>query len=160
MKAKLANLTWGTVAGLAAAATSLAGGTATYPNLEPWYASLAKPSFNPPNWVFAPVWTSLYVLIAISLWRILKGPPSGLRNQALSAFAIMLVVNAAWSWMFFAAHSPFLGLVNIVPQLALIAATIVWCHRLDRLAAWCLVPLLAWVSFASVLNLAIWRLNG
>ena len=144
----------------AVAAASVTGQLATYPNLAPWYASLEKPGFNPPNWIFAPVWTTLFVLMAFALWRILRLPASQPRRAALILFFIQLALNAAWSWMFFGAHSPALGLVNIVPQLAVIAMTIVAFHRLDRLAAWCLVPLAAWVTFATLLNFSIWRLNG
>jgi benzodiazapine receptor len=145
---------------LAVTATSVAGQIATYPNLEPWYAGLEKPPFNPPNWIFAPVWTSLFVLIAFSLWRILRLPVSAARGRALILILTMLALNAAWSWMFFGANSPLLGLVNIVPQLAVIAASIAACRRVDALAAWCLVPLAGWVAFATLLNVAIWRLNG
>lgn len=148
------------VAIAALAATSIAGQLATYPNLEPWYAGLEKPAFHPPNWVFAPVWTSLYALMAFALWRVLRLPESRERQTALVLFGALLVLNAAWSWMFFSAQSPALGLLNIVPQLAVIGATIAAFARLDRTAAWCLVPLAAWVAFAAVLNFSIWRLNG
>ena len=142
------------------AAASVAGQLATYPNLAPWYSGLAKPLFNPPNWVFGPVWTVLYALMAFSLWRILLLPREiAGRRPALGLFLLQLAMNAAWSWMFFGARSVALGLVNIVPQLIVILATIVSFHRLDRLAAWCLTPLAAWVGFASVLNFALWRLN-
>ena len=141
-------------------ATSIAGQIATYPNLAPWYAGLAKPSFNPPNWVFAPVWTSLYLLMAFAFWRILRLQDSPERRTAILLFVSLLLLNAAWSWMFFAANSPGLGLLNIVPQLAVIAVTILAFARLDRLAAWSLAPLAAWVSFAALLNFSIWRLNG
>lgn len=145
----------------AVAATSILGQIATYPNLSPWYAGLAKPSFNPPNWVFAPVWTTLYALMAVALWRILRvSGPSGIRRPAIALFLILLASNATWSWMFFWAHSPLLGLVNIVPQLAVVVVTIIVFARLDGLAAICLVPLAAWVGFACVLNIAIWRLNS
>ena len=144
----------------AAVATSVAGQIATYPNLAPWYAGLAKPWFNPPNWVFAPVWTSLYILIAFSLWRVLRLPRSKARQRAIVLLAIMLLLNAAWSWMFFAAHSPALGLINIIPQLVIIVATIFACMKVDRLAAWCLVPLAAWVAFATLLNFSIFQLNS
>ena len=142
------------------AATSIAGQIATYPNLAPWYADLQKPAFNPPNWVFAPVWTSIYALMAFAFWRVLRQPETGDKRVALVLFAALLVLNAAWSWMFFAAHSPVLGLVNIVPQLAVIVVTIAAFARVDRVAAWCLVPLAAWVAFAAALNFSIWRLNG
>jgi benzodiazapine receptor len=145
----------------AVAATSILGQIATYPNLSPWYAGLAKPSFNPPNWIFAPVWATLYALMAFAMWRILRVyGPSDIRRPAIALFLILLASNAAWSWMFFWAHSPLLGLVNIVPQLAVIVATIIVFAQLDGLAAICLVPLAAWVGFACVLNIAIWRLNS
>jgi tryptophan-rich sensory protein len=144
----------------AVAATSIAGQLATYPNLAPWYAGLQKPAFNPPNWVFAPVWTSLYALMGFALWRVLRLPESDARRTALILFGASLLMNAAWSWMFFAAHNPALGLINIVPQLAVIGATIAAFFRVDRVAAWCLTPLAAWVAFAAVLNFSIWRLNG
>jgi translocator protein len=146
---------------IAVAAASVIGQLATYPNLAPWYAGLVKPSFNPPNWVFAPVWTTLYVLMAFAVWCILRLPEaSAARRLALTLFFAHLALNAAWSWMFFGAHNPLLGAINIVPQLLVIVATVVAFHRLDRIAAWCLVPLAAWVAFASVLNIAIWQLNG
>lgn len=139
-------------------ATLALGQIATYPNL-PWYAGLIKPPFNPPNSVFAPVWTTLYVLMAFALWRVLRLPASAERRTALMLFFLQLALNTAWSWMFFAAHSPVLGLVNIVPQLLVILAAIGVFWRLDRPAALCLVPLAGWVAFATLLNLAIVRLN-
>jgi translocator protein len=141
------------------AITSLLGQIATYPNLAPWYLSLAKPFFNPPNWIFAPVWTSLYLLMAFSFWRILRLPNSRDRNTAVLLFVAMLVLNASWSWMFFAANSPLLGLLNIVPQLAIIVAVIAVFTRLDAMAGLSLFPLAIWVAFASVLNASIWQLN-
>ena len=143
------------------ASASILGQIATYPNLAPWYAGLIKPAFNPPNWLFAPVWTALYALMAFALWRILRLPASmpG-RTAALCLFFLQLALNAAWSWMFFWAHSPLLGLVDIVPQLALVLATLAAFARLDAWAAWCLAPLAAWVAYASVLNFFIWWLNG
>ena len=145
----------------AVAATSILGQIATYPNLVPWYAGLVKPSFNPPNWIFAPVWTTLYALMAFALWRILRvRMPSGMRRRyTVGLFFLLLALNAAWSWMFFWAHSPLLGLINIVPQLGVVIATIVSFARVDRLAAFCLLPLAAWVAFAGVLNTAIWLNN-
>jgi tryptophan-rich sensory protein len=142
------------------AAASALGQVATYPNIATWYAGLAKPSFNPPNWVFAPVWTTLYLLMAFALWRVLRlpvGAPG--RGRALVLFFVQLALNAAWSWMFFAAHSPLLGLINIVPQLVAILATIGTFWWIDRPAAVSLIPLAAWVSFAAVLNGALWSLN-
>lgn len=151
------------MAGIALAAVVAAlllGQFATYPNLAPWYANLAKPAFNPPNTVFPPVWTVLYALMAIAVWRVLRLPPSPARRTALMLFFGQLTLNVAWSWMFFAAHSPLLGLINIIPQWLLVVATTVTFAALDRPAAWCLAPLTAWVAYAAILNAAIWWLNG
>jgi benzodiazapine receptor len=145
----------------AVVAVSVLGQIATYPNLAPWYAGLAKPAFNPPNWVFAPVWTTLYALMAFALWRVLRLPPrTAGRALALRLFFLQLALNAAWSWMFFAAHSPLLGFVNIVPQLVLVLATLKVAAGIDKAAAWCLVPLASWVAYASVLNFSLLWLNG
>lgn len=142
------------------AATSAVGQLATYPNLAPWHAGLVKPSFNPPNWVFGPVWTTLYVMMAFAVWRILRRPEASAdRRWALSLFFAQLALNAAWSWMFFAARNPLLGLINIVPQILVILATIVAFYRVDKIAAWSLLPLAAWVCFATALNFSIWQLN-
>lgn len=92
---------------VAVTATSGLGQLATYPNLIPWYAGLIKPSFNPPNWVFGPVWTALYALMAFAAWRILRLPlASAARRLAVCLFFIQLALNAAWSWMFFGANNP------------------------------------------------------
>jgi tryptophan-rich sensory protein len=142
------------------AAALVVGQIATFPNLAPWYASLAKPAFNPPNWLFGPVWTALFVMMAYSVWRVLRLPPSRQRRRGLVLFYVQLALNAAWPWMFFAAHSPALGLVDIVPQWIAIVGTIVSFRKLDRIATWSLVPLAAWVAFAALLNFSIWQLNA
>ena len=144
----------------AVVAAAVLGQIATYPNLAPWYANLAKPGFNPPDAVFAPVWTALYVLMAFAGWRVLRLPPSPARRAALLLYAAQLALNVAWSWMFFAAHSPLLGLVDVIPQWLVILAAIVAFNRVDRPAAVCLAPLAVWVGYAAVLNVAIWWLNG
>jgi translocator protein len=154
------DLGFGLLSIIAVAATSILGQLATYPNLASWYAGLAKPAFNPPNWVFGPVWTTLYVMMAFAVWRILRRTEASAdRRWALGLFFAQLALNAAWSWMFFAAHNPLLGLINIVPQILVILATIVAFYRVNKIAAWCLVPLAAWGCFATVLNFAIWKLN-
>ena len=147
-------------AATAVVAAAVLGQIATYPNLAPWYANLAKPGFNPPDAVFAPVWTALYVLMAFAGWRVLRLPPSPARRAALLLYAAQLALNVAWSWMFFAAHSPLLGLVDVIPQWLVILAAIVAFNRVDRAAAVCLAPLAVWVGYAAVLNAAIWWLNG
>jgi benzodiazapine receptor len=143
-------------------ATSILGQIATFPNLVPWYAGLVKPFFNPPNWVFAPVWTALYVLMAFAFWRVLRAPIStgNRRRSAVILFVVLLLLNAAWSWMFFWAHSLLLGLINILPQLVVTVATIMSFAQIDRFAALCLLPLIAWIAFAGLLNAAIWMLNS
>ena len=141
-------------------AASVLGQLATYPNLTPWYAGLVKPSFNPPNWVFAPVWTALYALMAFSVWRILRlHRRTPLRRLGLSLFFIQLALNPAWSWMFFGAHNPFLGLINIIPQVVVIIAVVVVFLRLDFIAGVALMPLAIWVAFATMLNFSIWSMN-
>ena len=140
-------------------ATSIMGQAATLPNLQ-WYAGLSKPPFNPPNWIFGPVWTVLYALMAFAAWRIMRLPSSTRgRSLALSLFFIQLAFNAAWSWMFFAANSPWLGAINIVPQFLIVIATALVFYRLDQIAGWSVVPVVVWVGFACALNLSIWRLN-
>jgi tryptophan-rich sensory protein len=149
------------IAVIAVGAASVLGQLATYPNLIPWYANLSKPWFTPPSWVFGPVWTALYVLMAFALWQVLRAPSNATRRRlAVLLFGSQLILNAAWSWMFFGANSPLLGMINIVPQLLIILATIAAFARVDKAAAWCLVPLAVWVAYASVLNAAIWQLNG
>jgi len=155
------NVTFAFVAVAAVVVASILGQVATFPNLAPWYASLNKPGFNPPNWIFAPVWTALYALMAFALWRILCLPSTTIgRKQAIAFFFAQLVLNAAWSWMFFAAHSPLLGLIDIGPQLVVILVTLALFVRLDAIAGWCLVPLALWVAFAGVLNYSIWSSNA
>ena len=154
------NVGFGALAIVAVASASALGQLATYPNLAPWYAGLTKPTFNPPNWIFGPVWTTLYVLMAFAVWRILRLPQtSAARRLALIFFFIQLALNAAWSWMFFGANNLLLGVINIIPQFLVILATVIAFYRLDKIAGWCLLPLAAWVAFACVLNVAIWRLN-
>lgn len=141
-------------------AAALVGQRATKPNLEPWYRPLAKPSFTPPEWVFGPVWISLYVLMIVGGWRILRSPrrtPG--RSSALALYYAQLVLNAAWPTMFFGWHSPRAGLVNIVLQEGAIVAAIERFRRADPVAATCLIPLASWVAFAAFLNFAIWRRN-
>jgi translocator protein len=155
------DVTCALIAVAAVVAASALGQIATFPNLAPWYASLQKPGFNPPNWIFAPVWTALYALMAFALWRILR-LPSGTagRTSAIVVFGAQLVLNAVWSFLFFGAHSPLFGLFDIVPQLILVLATLALFARLDAIAGWCLVPLALWVAFAGVLNYSIWSLNA
>ena len=121
-----------------------------------WYAGLAKPAFNPPNWLFAPVWTVLYVLIAVAGWRVWQRDHG---SFAMKLWWAQLGLNFLWSPTFFAAHQIGLALIVILLLLAAILAFIVTAWRLDRPAAWLFVPYAVWVAFASALNGAIWLLN-
>ena len=140
------------------AAVSAAGSLVTLPKIPGWYAALAKPAFNPPAWVFGPVWTALYIMMAIAAWRIWWGTDPR-RGPALWWYAAQLALNAAWSQVFFGLERPGWALVVIVALLAMVAATAWRFWSIDRIAGWLLVPYLAWVGFASLLNGAIVRLN-
>jgi benzodiazapine receptor len=121
-----------------------------------WYARLQKPSFNPPDWVFAPVWTVLYVMIAIAGYRLFVRAPGG---AAMVLWAVALVLNFIWSPIFFRLRSPALALVVVLALLAVNAAFVVTSWPVDRAAALLFVPYVAWVAFASLLNAAVVRLN-
>jgi tryptophan-rich sensory protein len=121
-----------------------------------WYASLQKPSFNPPNWLFGPVWSILYVMIGVAGWRVWKADGG---STALVVWAVQLALNFLWSPIFFAAQNPGLALVVVVGMWLSIVAFIATAWRVDRIAAWLFVPYLAWVSFATLLNASIWWLN-
>lgn len=129
-------------------------GVATLPG--DWYAGLAKPVFNPPNWIFAPVWSSLYVLIAIAGWRIWL---RDMGSVAMRVWVVQLVLNFLWSPTFFGLHQTGLALVVILALLVAILAFIATSRPLDRVSAWLFVPYAGWVAFASLLNFAIWWLN-
>jgi tryptophan-rich sensory protein len=124
-----------------------------------WYPTLAKPAFTPPSWLFGPVWTVLYGLMGVSLWRIWRTTESRDRTTALVLFAGQLILNAGWSLLFFQFRSPALAAVDIVFLWLLIAVLIRTAARVDRTASRLLAPYLAWVSFAAALNFAILWLN-
>lgn len=121
-----------------------------------WYAALVKPSFNPPNWVFAPVWTILYVLIAVAGWRIFERAPLG---AAMAVWIVALALNFLWSPVFFGAQQPAAALVVVALLLAAIAVFIALAWRVDTAAAVLFLPYAAWVAFATLLNAAVVRLN-
>ncbi len=122
-----------------------------------WFDSLIKPSINPPKWVFGPVWTLLYFLMAIAGYLVWLRV--GMWNAAMGLFFIQLALNFAWSFIFFNAHQLGFALVEIVVLWLAIAATIWNFASIDMRAAWLLSPYIAWVSFATVLNASFWRLN-
>jgi tryptophan-rich sensory protein len=148
------------VAAVPVVVAAVVGNLATIPNIAPWYAGLVKPWFNPPNGVFGPAWTTLYVLMIFAFGRVLaRAPEAAGRGRAIAWFLVQIALNAAWSVAFFAGHSPAAGLVVIALLWPAIAVTIRAFAAVDRVAAWLLAPYLAWVSFAAVLNAAVWRLN-
>jgi tryptophan-rich sensory protein len=124
-----------------------------------WYDGLDKPAFNPPGWVFGPVWTTLYLLIGVAAWRIWRRAEAADRECALSWWGIQLVLNAAWTPLFFGARAPWVALVEIVVLWVAIVVTTAQFRRIDTVAALLMVPYLAWVSFATVLNASIAWLN-
>ena len=124
-----------------------------------WYAQLRKPSWNPPSWLFGPVWTALYTMMAISAWLVWRRGGFAANARSLGLFAVQLVFNALWSWLFFGLKNPALALIDIVLLWVAIAATLAAFYRVHRVAGWLLVPYLAWVSFATVLNATLWLLN-
>ncbi len=133
------------------------GGLATTPNIPNWYAALAKPSWTPPGWLFGPVWSALYLSMAIAAWLVWR---KGNASVPMILFAVQLAFNAAWSWLFFGLQSPGMAFIDIVLLWAAIVATMVVFWQRSPAAGLLFVPYLAWVSFAAVLNWAIWRLNG
>lgn len=121
-----------------------------------WYAALEKPFFNPPNWVFGPVWSILYIMMAVAAWRIWRRVGV---DMAMVLWAMQLTLNGLWSWIFFGLHRTGLGLIDIGVLLVLIALTTAAFMRRDRLAGYLMLPYLAWVAFASILNLSLWLLD-
>ena len=142
-------------------AVAAIAGWATSQSVATWYLTLNRPSWTPPNWLFAPVWTTLYIMMAVAAWRIWRsgGGFSGNARSALVMFFVQLALNFTWSFAFFGARSPILGLAVIILLWLAIAATISAFRPIDRLAAWLLAPYLVWVSYATALNFAIWTLN-
>ena len=128
-------------------------------SVSTWYLTLNKPWFNPPSFVFAPVWTILYLLMGVSLYLLWTAKKSRIQVLALSLFAAQLVANWFWSLLFFGAQAPLAALLEILLLLALIIATMLVSFKVNKLAAYLLIPYAVWVTFATVLNAAIVMLN-
>lgn len=136
------------------------GAIATQSSVNDWYTTLNKPSFNPPNWLFGPVWTALYILMGIAfglVWA--KGTYHSWVKTAMYHFGFQLILNLTWSVVFFGLQAPFYALLVIAALLIFIVLTIKWFKIVKPIAAYLLIPYLLWVLFASVLNFEIWRLN-
>ena len=136
------------------------GSIATARSVAEWYPLLVKPWWNPPSWVFGPVWTVLYIFMGVAAWRVWCSAGSfGSARSAMILFLLQLALNAAWSWLFFGFRMPGAALAELLLLWVFIVATIRTFFVYDLVAAWMMVPYLAWVSFAGALNAAIWILN-
>ena len=152
------------IAGLAAflalcLAVSAIGGAVTATSVGGWYQTLHKPSFNPPDWIFAPVWTTLYLMMAVAGWRVWRAHGLRRARAAMTLFGAQLVLNLGWSILFFGFRSIGAALAEVVVLLVAILATTAAFWRHDRLAGALFVPYAAWVAYATLLNAALWRLN-
>ena len=136
-------------------------GTVTRASILTWYPTLVKPSFNPPNWIFAPVWSMLYIMMGIAaglVWDRIDFEKE-LVKKALVLFAIQLGLNALWSYLFFGLHNPMLAGIEIILLWLMIFETYTQFAKINKIAGYLFIPYLAWVSFALVLNGSIWWLN-
>jgi benzodiazapine receptor len=131
-------------------------GMFTSSSVSTWYANLNKPSFNPPSWLFGPVWTVLYILMGISLYLVWNANGS---KTALVFFGVQLALNFAWSFLFFSMHNPLVAFVDILLLLSMIVLTTIQFYPISRTAAYLFIPYILWVSFASILNFSIYWLN-
>lgn len=133
-------------------------GYATANAIDTWYVYLNKPSWNPPNWVFAPVWTLLYLMMAVAWWILIESP-NHQKRRPIVAFGLQLFLNFWWSPLFFTMHAVGAALIEIIVMWGAILATIILAYPVERRAAYLLIPYLLWVSFAMALNAAIFYLN-
>lgn len=142
-------------------AVGILSGLATARGVREWYPALAKPSFNPPSWVFAPVWTALYLAMGVAAWLVWRrGLDTPGVRVALLAFLVQLALNGLWSLLFFGLRSPGLAFAEIVVLWGAIGVTTLLFFRQVAAAGWLMTIYWAWVTFAAVLNLSIWRLNA
>ena len=135
------------------------GGYWTSVSVGDWYLTLRKPSWNPPGWVFGPVWTVLYAMMAVAAWIVWRHRGENGVTMALILFGIQLALNLAWSGLFFGLRNPLAGFIDIVALWLAIIATMIAFRRISTAAGVMLVPYLLWVSYAATLNLALWLLN-
>jgi len=136
------------------------GSIFTTPAIDSWYATINKPSFNPPNWIFAPVWTTLFILMGISLYLIMQQSSAGKNiKKSLYLFFGQLLLNIIWSVIFFGFKNPALALIEIIILLAVIILTTKEFKKINPLASWLFWPYICWVGFALILNFSIWFLN-
>ncbi len=142
------------------ALTFAAATSAFFVSIDGWFETLNKPSWNPPSWLFGPVWTTLYAMMAVAAWLVWRHGGWKSQRVALGLFVLQWALNAAWTPLFFGMQRPDLALIDIVLLWLAITATIVAFWRVSTLASVLLLPYLAWVSFAAFLNFTIWRMNS
>jgi len=135
------------------------GSLFTAPSIAGWYSTLVKPALNPPAWVFAPVWTTLFAMMGVALFLIWKNQTTIKKNMAYRFFFAQLILNTLWSIIFFSQHNIGGALIEIIVLWLAILAAIIFFYKISKTAAWLLVPYIAWVSFAMYLNYALWALK-
>jgi tryptophan-rich sensory protein len=141
--------------------TGALAGYFTASGVDTWYRTIEKPAWNPPDAVFAPVWTTLYILMGIAFYLVWKSNVAPeLKRRATVMWIVQLVLNAAWSFLFFNRHAIGLALIEIIILWLAILLTIILFARIRKVAAWLLVPYISWVSFATILTYTIWKLNA
>jgi len=150
---------WFVLAGfiLLCVTTGMIGGLVTAPSIESWYRTIAKPSWTPPDWLFGPVWTVLFIMMGVAAWLVWKTRDR--LAPAMILFGLQLALNLGWSLLFFGARSPGLALIEVVFLWGAVLLTMLAFFGRQRTAGWLFVPYLAWVSFAAILNFAIWWMN-
>lgn len=141
-------------------AAATIGGMLTATSVSTWYPTIAKPVWTPPNWVFGPVWTTLYAMMAVAAWQVWKTDDSKYRNGGLRLYFAQLLLNTAWSGVFFGLKSPLLGLFEILVFWLALTATVISFWRVKKVAGVLLIPYLVWATYAGILNFAIWKMNA
>ena len=135
------------------------GGYFTFISVETWYQTLNKPNFNPPDWVFGPVWTTLYILMGISVWLVWKRKPSADRTIGIRIFWVQLFFNILWTYIFFGIQKIGLSFLEIIFLIFLILSNVIYFLKIDKIAGYLLIPYLIWILYTSILTYNIWILN-
>ena len=157
---KITSFTKAVIAILICETVGVLSGFLSSAGMNGWFDTLQKPSWNPPGWLFAPVWTTLYLMMGVALWLVWKSEkPEAEKTKAAQVFALQLFLNFWWSLIFLHFHAPGLAFLDILLMVATITWTIFRFAPISRLAAWLLVPYLSWVCFATILNHTIWSMN-
>lgn len=142
------------------ALTFCAAATAVFVSVDGWYAALVKPAWNPPGWLFGPVWSLLYAMMAVAAWLVWQRGGWALQRRALGLYVLQWALNALWTPLFFGIHRPGLAFADILALDVAVLATLFAFWRVHRFAGLLLVPYALWIAFATALNFTIWRLNS